>query len=81
MRWASQQFALCSKGLHLLFHLGLDLGETFFHFFRADDIVAGGENGHMAHNIFALAGQGIKTREMAVDFIARNSTRMAYSSL
>ena len=64
-----EQFALLGEGFDLLFHLLGDLGKAGFHLFRPDDVVAGREDRHMAHDVLVLAGQGVELDD-AVDLVA-----------
>ena len=63
-----QQLALLGEFFHLLVQLLGNLGKACFHLLRADDVVAGGEDGHVAHHVLALAGEGAHLAD-AVDLV------------
>ena len=65
-----QQLALLGEFLDLLLHLCADLFQSLLHLLRPDNVVAGREDGHMAHHIFMLARQGVKFND-AVDLVAK----------
>ena len=56
--------------MDLLLHLGLNFFQALLHLFRPNDVVAGREDGHMAHHIFMLARQWVKFND-AVDLVAK----------
>ncbi len=76
-----QKLALLGEFSDLLLHLGLNLFQAFLHLFGADDIVAGREDGDMAHQYVLcspVSGSNSKMRSISSP---KNSTRMANSSL
>ena len=63
------EFSLLREEFDLLLHLLVDFHEAFLHLFRPDDVVTGREDGHMAYDVAAFPGQGVKLAD-TIDLIS-----------